>query len=98
MAIATSCYIREIKKEDKALLKKAGKIFNLNTTPSILMRLLKEFFSNRKLIEKQEKQIAKLDGQLYKAVQELENYKFEVGHMFKLENELNKQREKIKSI
>ncbi|MEE9361358.1 MAG: hypothetical protein V3U92_02035 [Cellulophaga sp.] len=95
MGIQASCYLREITKADQNLLKKAGAIFRLNTTPSVLMRVLKEYFINQKTIDTQTKKIEKLTGQLIEAQQELGEFKKEVGAMFKAEKELNIKRDKI---
>tara|TARA_R110000822_G_scaffold186169_2_gene325275 strand:+ start:951 stop:1214 length:264 start_codon:yes stop_codon:yes gene_type:complete len=64
MAIANSCYIRNIQKAEQTLLKKADVKFSLNTTSSILMRVLKEFFPNQITIEKQSENIQKLEREL----------------------------------
>ncbi len=95
MAFKSSCYLRDISKVDQTLIKKAGAIFRLNTTPSVLMRVLKEFFNDKKTIEAQNKKIEKLKGELFEAQQELSNFKKEVEDVFKIEKELNTKRTKI---
>ncbi|PIB39056.1 hypothetical protein [Maribacter sp. 4G9] len=95
MAIANSCYIRNIQKSEQALLKKVGKKFSLNTTPSILMRVLKEFFNDQKTIEKQSRTILKLEQELSEAREELKDYKREVKVLFDIEDELSEQKNKL---
>jgi len=60
MAIAKQCYIRDLSKKHQTLLRKAGSKFSLNTSPSILLKVLEEFFVREKTIDKQEQEIFRL--------------------------------------
>ena len=98
MAIASSCYLRNITKTDQKLLIKAGDIFNLNTTPSILMRLLSEFFTQRKTIEERDNKIESLKKELDKAQEDLENLKEQVSTYIDLATSKEKQLTTLKAI
>jgi len=95
MAIAKQCYIRDVSKKHQNLLKKAGGKFSLNTSPSILMKVLEEFFVREKTIEKQDQEIFRLKRELSNAREELANFKIEVGTIFQIENELKIKKDQI---
>ena len=88
MAIANSCYIRNIEKAEQTLLKKADVKFLLNTTSSILMRVLKEFFPNQITIEKQSENIQKLE-------RELADFKKQVCEICQIGAELKTNRDQL---
>ena len=88
MAIADSCYIRNIQKAEQTLLKKADVKFSLNTTSSILMRVLIEFFPNQITIEKQSENIQKL-------ARELADFKKQVCEVCQIGAELKTKRDQL---
>ena len=95
MAIAKQCYIRDVPKKHQTLLKKAGAKFSLNTSPSILLKVLEEFFVRERTIEEQAREISTLKRELSSAREELTNFKIEVGTIFQIENELKNKKDQI---
>ena len=97
MSIAKQCYIRDIKKEHRTLLEKAGRIFHKKTSPSIFLRLLEQYFLDAKQISQQQEKIKKLEEALSQKKSELSDFKAEIKKAYQLETKALEAKNNIKA-
>ncbi len=77
--------VRNISDEDVKKLKKLSKIFGINTTTGVLLRLIPEYFDNQSSIKKLQAKNGKLERELSEARAELANLKQEAKTFFEME-------------
>lgn len=97
MAITNDTRVRNISHENVKKLEKLSKIFKINTTTGVLLRLIPQYFENQAEIKTLETKNKNLERGLLEARQELANLKGEIQTFFELEKKINQQKQTLLS-
>ena len=95
MAITNDTRVRNISDEDVKKLQKLSKIFGINTTTGVLLKLIPEYFSNQSSIKRLETSNRKLDKELNEVQEELVNFKGAVRAFLEMEKQTANKKESL---
>ncbi len=95
MAITNDTRVRNISPTNVKLLKKLSKIFEINTTTGVFLRLIPEYFENQKEIQQLRKKNAKLEQELTTTKTELDVLQGSVKAFFEIQEKANLQKEAL---
>ncbi len=95
MAITNDTRVRNISPTNVKLLKKLSKIFEINTTTGVFLRLIPEYFENQKEIQQLRKKNTKLEQELANSKIELEALQGNVKTFFEIQERAKSQKEAL---